>query len=190
MFQYSLAQGTWELKKNENGIAVYTRKVKDEKFKEIRVVCELPGTTTQLINILQNIDDYKNWVYLTKEAYIIKKTNRSTIYYTKTDAPWPVEDRDLILELITEEAPGTKNLVIKAKSLPNYIPSKRDLVRVPYSMALWNVEPLPNNRLKIDYTFSVNPGGDIPAWLVNMSSTIGPYSSFMNLRELMSGKKL
>jgi len=183
------AQDNWELKKNENGIAVYTRKVKDEKLKEIRVVTELACTTAQLINVLQDINNYNKWVYFNKKTSLLKKTNESLIYYTETEAPWPVTGRDLILELIIREVPGTQNLDIKVRSRPDYLPPKKDLVRVPYSLATWKVVPIAPNRLKVDYTFSVNPGGSIPTWLVNMAATVGPYNSFVNLKKLLAEGK-
>ena len=185
--QAALAQDNWELKKNENGIAVYSRGIANEKLKEIRVVCELPGTPAQLINILQHVKGHVDWVYLTKQSYQVKKINeRSLIYYSATDMPWPVTDRDLVVELVITEVPGTRNLSIRAKSTAEYLPPKKNFIRVPYSLASWEVVPISPNKLKIDYTFRVDPGGAIPTWLVNAAAATGPYNTFVKLRELMA----
>ncbi len=45
------AQDKWELKKNENGIEVYSRQLAGGKLKEIRVVCELDATLAQLMAV-------------------------------------------------------------------------------------------------------------------------------------------
>src|SRR5215211_5336320 len=84
------AQEKWTLKRNENGIAVYTRKLNSEKFKEIRVVCEFEASTDKLIEILKDVNHHKDWVYKTTESYLISTKNKDTLfYYSKIDLPWP-----------------------------------------------------------------------------------------------------
>ncbi|MBD0377821.1 MAG: lipid-binding protein, partial [Flavisolibacter sp.] len=41
------------------------------------------------------------------------------------------------------------------------------------------------NTLNVDYTLQVNPGGQLPPWLVNMFADKGPYESFKKLAELL-----
>src|ERR1700733_11897076 len=91
-----MAQGKWELKKNENGIAVYTRNAAKGNIKELRVVCQLDATKMQLINTLEDISDYNSWVYSNKKSAVLKTVNpNDTIYYTQSHLPWPIKDRDL-----------------------------------------------------------------------------------------------
>lgn len=182
-----MAQGKWELKKNENGIAVYTRKAAKGNIKELRVVCELNTTQDQLINTLQNIAGYSDWVYSNKKSVILSRPDaQSIIYYTQSKLPWPIKDRDLVVELNIKKDP--ESLAIEARSLPLYLPDKDGYIRVPYSLALWKVTAATANRLKVDYVFSVDPGGSIPSWLVNATLTIGPYNSFVKLREVLKKK--
>ena len=187
VFSAVIAQGSWELKKNENGIAVYTRKPATGNLKELRVVCELTATKAQLISTLQDIGNYNEWVYSNKKSEILKSLNpHKIIYYTESHLPWPIKDRDLIVQL--DINPGPEILEIQAKSLPEYLPQNKKFVRVPYSLAKWKVTQVDDNKLKVDYTFSVDPGGSIPSWLVNATMAIGPYNSFVKLRELLEKK--
>src|ERR1700742_2053568 len=95
-----MAQGKWELKKNENGIAVYTRKAAKGNIKELRVVCELNTTQDRLITTLHDINGYSNWVYSNKKSEILNRPDaQSIIYYTQSRLPWPIKDRDLVVEL-------------------------------------------------------------------------------------------
>jgi hypothetical protein len=184
----SMAQGKWELKKNENGIEVFTRKAAKGNIKELRVVCELDATKVQLINMLEDIGDYNSWVYSNKKSTVLKTiTPQNIIYYTESHLPWPIKDRDLIIELNITPTPDVLNIV--AKSLPAYLPQNNNYIRVPYSLAQWKVTQAPNNQLKVDYTFSVDPGGNIPSWLVNATLTIGPYNSFLKLKEILKAQK-
>jgi type II secretory pathway pseudopilin PulG len=182
------AQDKWELKKNEDGIAVYTRQLATGKLKEIRVVCELEATLPQLTSVLQDVNNHKTWVYSTRKSNLVKKINSQTlIYYSESDMPWPVTDRDLVVELFINPEPQNQQYIIQAKGIPDYLPPKPGLVRVPYSLALWKITPVAG-KLKVDYTFSVDPGGSVPAWLVNTTAAIGPFNSFVKLREILKSR--
>lgn len=184
----AMAQGKWELKKNQDGIAVYTRKAAKGSIKELRVVCELDATKAQLISTIENIADYNSWVYSNKKSTILKMiTPQNIIYYTQSHLPWPIKDRDLIVELNITPTPDVLN--IQAKSLPDYLPKETDYIRVPYSLALWKVTQAANNKLKVDYTFSIDPGGSIPSWIVNATLTIGPFNSFVKLKQILKAQK-
>jgi len=189
VFQNAAAfgQGKWELKRDENGIAVYTRKPASGNLKELRVVCKLKCTKDQLIRTLQDISTYKDWVYSTKSNKVLKIVNsEETIYYSISHLPWPLKDRDLIIQLDIIPSNRPCNFEIQAKSLPAYLPKDKNFIRVPYSFAHWDVTVLSEKELKIDYTFSVNPGGSIPSWLVNTTIAIGPYNSFLQLQKLLA----
>jgi hypothetical protein len=186
-FLSAMAQNNWELKRNENGIEVYIKKSPVGNLKELRVVCELDATKEQLINTLQDIPNYNDWVFSNKKSTILKTISpERIIYYTESRLPWPIKDRDLIVELNIDDTADVLN--VQAKSLPGYLPKKNNYVRVPYSLATWKVTQLSNNKLKVDYTFSVDPGGSIPVWLVNATLAIGPYNSFVKLKELLRVK--
>jgi len=180
-----IAQEKWNLRKNEHGIAVYSRMLNGEKYKEIRVVCEFKGTAENLIKVLQDVNNHKNWVYKTVRSYLISKKNKDTLfYYSEISLPWPVSNRDATVQLAVARD-SVCNYIITVRSLPNLLPNKPNIVRVPYSSAFYKVNTLPNNHIKIDYTLSVDPGGTIPAWIVNYTATVGPYNTFVKLRTLI-----
>ncbi|MGZ3922070.1 MAG: hypothetical protein ACXVC7_17350, partial [Bacteroidia bacterium] len=70
-----LAQEQWQLIKNEDGIKVYSRRLDNEKFKEVRADFDLKGTEEQLITLIQNIPHQHDWSYATKRSYVINKKN-------------------------------------------------------------------------------------------------------------------
>ena len=184
-------QNNWELRRNENGIAVYSRKVADVSFKEIKVECELPGTPAQLVRVIKDVAHHPDWVYGVKKATLLKKkSDADFIYHTESDMPWPVTDRDLVAESKVHPVSNNGLVTIEVHSLKDYLPAKIGYVRVPYSEASWEIVPLPNNKIKITYLFRVDPGGTIPAWLVNATIATGPYNSFVKLREILRKNSL
>ncbi len=182
------AQDNWELRRNENGITIYSQR--RDKIVQLRLLTEFNATAAALEAQLQNINNYVNWVYGNKRSGIIKKINNNDIiYFTEAHLPWPIQDRDLVVELNIKPATATEPLIITAKSIDGILPPKKHFIRVPYSLATWRVIPEQGNKIKIDYTFSLDPGGSIPGWLVNMTIAKGPYESFLKLGEILKNGK-
>ena len=61
--------------------------------------------------------------------------------------------------------------------------SRKGIVRVKYSKVTWTVTPLHNGRFKVEYRLQMDPGGSIPAWLLNLFISKGPFESFTKLKE-------
>ncbi len=187
MLTAASAQDKWELRRNEDGITIYSRQSADGKLVELRLLCQLDATPEELIKQLMDINSYSSWVYSNRKSAIIKRVNdHDIIYFTESHLPWPIQDRDLVVELNIEPVttPNATQIIL-VKSVDGILPPKRHFIRVPYSLVTWRITPIPGNKVNIDYTFSLNPGGSIPKWLVNMTITTGPYKSFVKLRELL-----
>ena len=186
-----LAQGKWVLTKDQDGIQVYTRLLNTGKFKEVKVDFELDATENQLTSVLRDITHHKDWSYGTKRTYVISKKGKDTIiYYSEVSLPWPLSNRDLVIELSFKKDTVNNMLHIRAKSIPGVVPVKSGLVRVPSSIASWDVTPMPNHLLKIEYILSADPGGALPAWLVNLGASVGPYNSFTKLKAIIQKQHL
>jgi hypothetical protein len=183
------AQKSWELKKDKEGIRVYSRTSEHSRFNAIKVETILPARLGALTALLLDIDHYPQWSFNSQQAYVLKRVSPSEIYfYLLIHSPWPASDRDLVVHLrITQDAGKTMNIV--EESVPDFIPPKKGLVRVPLSTEHWIVTPLPDSRIRIDYQLDLDPGAAVPAWLVNSFSTRGPFETFVNIREQLRQPK-
>lgn len=176
----------WRLEKDKNGIQIYTRLTEGSKFKEVKVLCEIDGTLSELFAFLSDIENYKAVVYKTKEAYMVRQVNELDFYYyTETSLPWPVKNRDLVVHMKFFPDPENKQLIIRAEDATGFVPPKHDIVRIAYWRSYWLVKKKSPSRLSIEYIFKVDPSGELPAWLVNLTATLGPYSSFVKMEENM-----
>lgn len=113
-------------------------------------MCEFETSTDKLIEVLQDVNHHKDWVYKTTESYVISRKNKDTLfYYSKINLPWPASNRDAVVQLSFGRDSKHKNLIIVVRSIPNLLPEKPNLVRVPYSLGLYDVTTLPDNRIKL-----------------------------------------
>jgi hypothetical protein len=102
-------------------------------------------------------------------------------YYSEVNIPWPVSNRDFIAQLKAVQDPHTRVVTIYGPTLPDYLPIKKDIVRVAQAEGKWVITPTTKNHIKVEYTLRMDPGGNIPPWLINLFATKGPYESFKNL---------
>ncbi len=177
-------QEDWKLKKDKNGIKVYSRKTPNFKFDELKVDCIFEGKMSQLAAVILDVNNQYQWVYKTAKSELLKQvTDADLFYYSEIECPWPFDNRDLIARMTITQNTSTKILSIVAKSVDDYLPHKKNLVRVKYSSALWTITPLSNVQFKVEYKIQIDPGDGVPAWILNMFATNGPYESFKNLKD-------
>ena len=186
MLNTTYSQVQWQLSKEQNGIKIFTGKEASSKFKEIKVEATFQGTIQKLVNILMNVEKTKDWVYGTKDSYIIKKISPNEIlYYSETELPWPVSNRDVPIKMVLNPDPKNNSLKVFAAGVPNAIPARKGIVRVPYFNAAWDVKSDGKNKLNITYILKMDPGGSVPAGVTNIFISKGPYETFNNLSELL-----
>jgi len=182
----AFTQVQWELTKDDNGIKVYTAKDPSSKFKDIKVEAAFAGTIQKLMTILVNVGNTKNWVYGTKDSYVIKKISPNEIlYYSETALPWPVSNRDIPIRMLLNLDQKNNFLKVTASGEPNAMPAKKGIVRIPFFNASWDVKSDGKNKLNIVYTLKMDPGGSVPAGVTNMFISKGPYETFNNLGQLL-----
>ncbi|RAK68306.1 START domain-containing protein [Hymenobacter edaphi] len=174
---------SWRLETNKNGIQVYSRHSPDSRFKEIRVHCEMPGTLAQLVALYTDVDNYTQVISNTKRARLLRRVSETELYYyLESQMPRPVANRDVVMHLQFQYAPAERQLIIHTNSVGGMVAPQADIVRVPSWTGQWTVRQITDSRLQIAYTFRVDPGGELPTWLINMIAPVAPYNSFMKLR--------
>ena len=173
----------WELDKDKEGVQVFTRKVEGYAIKEYKAIITLKTTATQLTNLLKDHANLKSWFVKCPISKRLKKVSNNEYYvYFLNDAPWPVSDRDNITKMIFELLDnGTQ--VVYLKCVPNYIPEKSGIIRLPRMQAKWTFEPQADGMVKVTQQVLADLGGKVPGWLVNFAIVEAPFETLCNLRK-------
>ncbi len=186
----SYAQKECVLRKEKDSIKVYTCNNDNSRFKTIRASVVMEATLSQVASVIMDVEKYETWQFNTISAKKLEKpTDEDVTFYSEVDAPWPIANRDLIIRIQLSQDKQTKIVTLNCNSLPKYLPENKQIVRVPFSKALWVLTPLSNNRVNIDYSIEINSGGAVPAWMVNMVCAQAPYESFRNFKARLASKK-
>ena len=182
----AFGQSSWKLTKNKDGIAVYQSSSANSSYKSIKVECTLEGDYDKLLAVITNISNYKNWVYNNKSAsMVLKKSNSDFYYYTETTLPWPMSNRDAVMHTVITRDAQDQFLKISSVDHSGLVGEKSGKVRVQDSNINWYVTRPSSTTIRIVYTFEADPGGNIPAWLVNSFADKGPFESFKKLAALL-----
>ena len=179
---FNLQAQRWVLQKEEDSIRIYTAHTETSKIKSIKAEFTLHSTREALFEQLLRADLYHEWQFNTIESKILENINqREVVYYCEVAAPWPISNRDLIIHLKVLDNPGSNEFAIQTRAESKRIPLKNGVVRVPHSRGDWHVKQVGPKMLKVSFEFQVDPGGYVPAWLVNLTCAQAPFQTFRNL---------
>lgn len=186
--QHALAASGWQLKKQEDGIRIYTKDVEGSNLKALKAELKINAAPAALAALLLNIDRQKEWVYSTRSAHVVKRISADElIYYSEKTMPWPVINRDAVVQLSIQRNAATGAVTAKAVCVKGIVPEKKDIVRVPLSTVKWVAIP-DGSGMHITYEAQVDPGGTLPSWVVNLFSTKGALETFKKLRQVLETK--
>ncbi len=177
------SQEGWKLIKNGNGILVYTKKHNESHIKMVKTIMYLHTSLSSVVTLIDDTPNHLNWVYANKTSKVLKRIDKSTtVCYGQTDLPWPVSDRDFIALVHISQDSITKEVDIISESKPDYIKETEDYIRLKNFRAVWRLTPEIEGLVRVEYELYIDPGGNIPTWLINMTIAKGPYKTMRNMQ--------
>lgn len=183
-------QKAWKLNAEKDGVHIYTQAVPNSAFKAVKASGLVETSLSRIAFVLMDVKTTREWVYGTKVCTLVKQiTPADLVYYSEVDLPWPASNRDFIIRITLTQDPATRVITIVAENMPAYVPEKKGIVRIQRSAGLWKITPVDARHVRVEYTLQVDPAGLIPAWLVNMVASTGPYQSFIGLRKQVMKEK-
>jgi len=174
----------WKLRKDKHGITVYTRDHKDEGLLEYKAFAIVKTNMDQLVNIINDVENYPAWTANCEMAEVYKVlSDSSRIEYLTTSVPWPLDDRDVVMEFVVTK--HTEDYFeANLTSVPDAVPENDKYVRIITSEGNWIFRKKDEESIEIEHRFKSDPGGKIPMWIVNMFIVSGPYKTLMKLKDL------
>ncbi|PKL39619.1 MAG: hypothetical protein CVV44_05205 [Spirochaetae bacterium HGW-Spirochaetae-1] len=173
----------WEVKKNEKGIKVATRKADGYAVEEFKAETTIDIPLPEAVKILKDVPRYKKWMYRLLKAEIVKELSPdSKIIYMKIDLPWPAEDRDMYIQM-SDKVDLEKGIYESTNTGIDGYP-KTDCIRmtnVTFSWILKSSEA-DKNKTRVIYTSKGDPAGKLPSWICNLGNVENPYQCLYNLR--------
>ncbi len=180
----------WQLKRDKGGIKVYVRDQAGTNIKEMKFSTTVEAPLQTIAAVLTHVEGYDDWVYASLKSRTIKQvSDTEAYYYTLIDFPWPFENRDLVLHSKIWQDKKTLALHSKTTSAHWMEGEKESVVRIKKAELYWLFTPIGNGKVRVDYTLNSDPGGNIPAWMINLAADQGPLQTMLKFQEMLEKEK-
>ncbi|MDR9827600.1 START domain-containing protein [Vibrio sp. FNV 38] len=178
-------ENNWKEVKDKKGVKVYNQSIEGSSFKAFRAEMTIEANLTTLIAAFNDVEVGTQWVENVDEMHLVHSTSiTDTVTYTLTKAPWPVANRDAVVHNITTQDPETLVVTIDQAAVADFLPRNKGTVRIEQLNSTWTFTPVNEQETYITYQVFTEPGGQLPAWLVNTVAVSQPYKTFLGLREM------
>jgi ribosome-associated toxin RatA of RatAB toxin-antitoxin module len=179
---FSLAAEDWRSVKREENIIVYTRGMPDKGIEEFKAVTAVPASPEDVKSLFDDVDSYPHWFGDCTHAEELGRSGKdSKEVYIIMDVPWPAEDRDVtVMVRFYSRSWGYHGII---KNVDGLISTQKDLVRVPYLRGQVVLRREDNNNTEVTYQVAVDPGGELPYFLVAGFMREHPFKTLLGLRK-------
>lgn len=182
------SQTDWQLIKNENDIQVYYKSNDNSDFIEVKAITIIDAEIDELVCLIRDVESYTTWVYGTLDSYIISSiSDEEYIYYIRSDLPWPVSDRECVIKIRL----NISNSEVYSQSicLNGYIAENEDCSRIYDLSGSWSFEAQDDGKVKLTYYLKLNPGLDLPDWILRTAADLAPYNTIVAMRDEVKKEK-
>jgi len=177
------AQTNWKIKKDKDGIKVFTRKPNNSDFFEFRATAIISANLSEILEILQDAANYSSWIEQITYSKIVSSSYNNFVVYYQIDLPIGMKDRDIVFNNEIIQMNNDKIKVVLSSIYSQY-PEDADFVRIKEGYGYWMLMPNTDNSTTVIYQCYTDPMGNFPAWLVNLFIVDGPYKTLKNLQNM------
>ncbi len=177
----TFGQNNWELRKNKNGIKVYTRKTGNSNIVEFKATTVINTKAENILNTLKNAAEYPQWIDQVDFAKLLSQNGNNFIVYYTIDMPIGFKNRDIVLNNNILQLSQNK-IKINLSAVPKQYPEQDKYVRIENANGYWLLSEN-NGKTTVTYQFFTDPKADFPEWVVNLFIVDGPYETLSNLKQ-------
>lgn len=184
-FGFNSYSQEWSLKKNKNGIKVYTRKLEAKKLLEYKAIILVKASPEEVLHTIIDGNNLWKWNYKTSKSKTIKKiSDDEYVIWMKNDFNWPVKNRDHVSRLkVSTFGKGSYKITVTSEN-SKMVAAKKGMIRINDFKGHWLIIPK-GIYTEITQQMYGDPKGRLPSWLINSVLTAAPYYSLCNLKELL-----
>ncbi len=189
----SALAASWKTITRKQGILVSTRDEEGRQFPTFRGIGRVSANMWFILAVLEDANKHTQWMHDCSGSKVVEKVDdTSQIVYNRTDAPWPVADRDVVLKTKFSLTDDGKEIWARFKhTRSSKMGAVGGVIRMPYLKGHYHLVSIDEGHSLVEYRVNADPGGTLPDWLVKQTTKDLPLYTLINLRKQvskMSGK--
>ena len=159
----------WRFVYEADGVTIHKRIKEDTVFLEFKSTGVLRGEISEYLSVLIDTEIMPDWAPRCIEAQNVESINdRETIIYVACNGVWPVADRDYVAKRTITSDPGKSTVRVNINLIENPdAPDIKSRVHISYLQCCWILKRVNHSYTHVELRACVDPGGWLPAWLVN-----------------------
>jgi hypothetical protein len=176
----------WVLVDDSKGIKVWTLEIPGRDLPGFRGVTKIHADIEEIVEVMLDVESHHKWMWQCDESRRIRWiTDTRGILYNRINAPWPVWDRDVVVDVAWRYTPNKEALTFRFRNVdePGEDPPRR-VVRLPRLEGFYRLwvddEPGFTNVL---YQVEVDIAGNVPDFMARRYARKLPYKTLERLRD-------
>ena len=174
----------WTELSDEDGIRIWQRKIENSGFVAFRGQMVMQASIKKLLAVLHDQERKMEWMHNCAANDVIERRGlgKLVIYNRTAVNVLFVSDRDVVVETSLTIRPMERRVRVDAWSVthPDW-PEQGGAVRMRKLKLIWDLVSVSPELTEVTYEVQADPGGWLPAWLVNRVSKKIPYHSLEKL---------
>ncbi|MFN3398043.1 MAG: START domain-containing protein [Sulfurimicrobium sp.] len=183
------AHADWDLARERNGISVWTQPQPGFPIHAFRATTIVPSTLNAVVALILDTASAPRWAYRTSRISVLEQDEAKGTFLIQadTDFPWPLSDRDVVLAGQVSQDEKTRVVTIRSRAVQDVVryPPREGFLRMRDMDGVWQLRPLPGAKVEVSMTGRADPGGAIPAGVINLLIHETPYQTLRRLREVV-----
>jgi hypothetical protein len=183
---FAAIETTWEKVEEKQGVEVFRGDVKGLPIVAFRGASEIEAPLFKVLSVIYDTSRIKEWMSDINDTRVIERISKlEKIEYNRTDAPWPLSDRDFVYRAKGSVNEKDKTIEIAIESLEDpRVPKVKDAVRGHLYSSRYFVRYLGPDKTYLEVEMLADPKGALPKWVVNMFQATWPVNTINGIRRL------
>ncbi|MBO7145988.1 MAG: hypothetical protein J6W13_14345 [Salinivirgaceae bacterium] len=155
----------WVLVTEDTDIKVFERWISVEKnrARERSGKMVLNCKPDDLLAIIIDPNKTDIWMSNVEECRIVRRINSNEWFvYTLMDAPWPIGKQDIVSKYTVVHRDG--RIYVNIDQQTDLIPKKKDIERLDTFSARWEITPVSENTVNVNFTTQSTQPAKYPQW--------------------------
>ncbi len=182
------AQKDWKIVSDKDNITLWTKDFPNSEIKQFKLKTVIKADFEKAYNVLKDVERMNLWYDRVSSVTLLKRNSPNEgIYLLEYGLPFPFENRIATIRGVIDYNKDKGKITVNTSYHPFEVPkNKSEMLQIKTIGSSWEVTKLPNGQIEIIHSGHMNPGGNIPNWLINDGVTSGPIKTIKAFKKRLS----